>query len=51
MKQFIIQEPLAQAILNYLAERPYKEVFQLVMAMQVLKEVPNEDPAIKEVKK
>ena len=30
----------ADAILNYLAQRPYVEVFQLIMAMQQLQPLP-----------
>ncbi len=40
MKQFLIPEALAQALLNYMAEQPYKQVFQLVIALQTLKEAP-----------
>jgi len=36
-KQFIIQEDLANAILQYLASKPYSEVFQLIGGLQQLK--------------
>ena len=36
-KQFIIQEDLANAILQYLASKPYGEVFQLIGALQQLR--------------
>ena len=35
-KQFIIQEDLANAILQYLASKPYGEVFQLIGGLQQL---------------
>lgn len=38
-KQFSIGEELAQAILSYLATRPYQEVFRLIAALQQLKPV------------
>jgi hypothetical protein len=34
MKNMTISIELANAILNYLATRPYGEVFQLIQAMQ-----------------
>lgn len=36
---FNIDEKLAQAILQYLATRPYAEVFQLIGGIQQLKRV------------
>lgn len=39
---FTIDEKLANAILNYLASRPYVEVFQLVEALKGLKKVEEE---------
>jgi hypothetical protein len=42
MKIFEIREDLAQAVVNYLAERPYKEVRLLVTGMMALK--PLEEP-------
>ena len=43
-KQFIIQEDLANAILQYLASKPYGEVFQLINALQQLKMFENSEP-------
>ena len=39
---YIMPEELGQEILNYLIERPYKEVFTLVMKLQSMK--PEEKP-------
>lgn len=39
---FTIDEKLANAILNYLATRPYAEVFQLINAISQLKKVEEE---------
>jgi len=36
-KQFIIQEDLANAILQYLASKSYAEVFQLIGGLQQLR--------------
>lgn len=38
MKNFIISEQLAQAVLNYLAGQPYAQVFQMIQAIQGLQE-------------
>lgn len=35
---YVISQELAQALLNYLAQRPYAEVFELVAAVQALPE-------------
>ena len=43
-KQFIIQEDLANAILQYLASKPYGEVFQLINALQQLRIFENPEP-------
>lgn len=40
MKKFEISEQLANAILQYLASRPYAEVYQLVAALQKIEEIP-----------
>jgi len=42
---YVISQELAQALLNYLAQRPYAEVFELVAALQALPEA-EEDTAI-----
>jgi hypothetical protein len=39
MKKFIIEEDFANAILNYIATKPYVEVFDFVKGFQGLKEV------------
>ncbi len=36
---FKIEQNVAQAMLDYLATQPYKEVFQLVNALQSLEEI------------
>jgi len=48
-KQFIIQEDLANAILQYLASKPYGEVFQLIGGLQQLRIMEN--PELPEPKK
>ena len=48
-KQFIIQEDLANAILQYLASKPYGEVFQLIGGLQQLRIMEN--PELPELKK
>lgn len=40
MKSFLIKEDLANHVLNYLAGRPYVEVYQLVQGLQQLPEAP-----------
>ena len=37
--EFKIKGELAQAVLNYLAQRPYSEVFQLVQGLQQLEKI------------
>ncbi len=46
MKQFLITEALAQSILNYLADRPFKESALLIQNLQRLQpyEPPKEEP-------
>lgn len=39
MKTFVISEPLANAILQYLGRQPYAEVAGMVAALMQLKEV------------
>jgi len=38
MKTYIIREDLAQAVIGYLATRPYQEVAPLIAAMQQMPE-------------
>lgn len=40
MKQFIIDEDLAQAVANYLSARPYREVAGLIGGLLSLQECP-----------
>jgi hypothetical protein len=39
MKVFALPENVANAVLQYLAQRPYVEVYQMVAAMQALQPV------------
>jgi len=39
-QQLVIDLKTAEAVVNYLATRPYIEVFQLIAAMQQLKPLP-----------
>ncbi len=39
-KQLVIDLKTAEAVVNYLAQRPYVEVFQLIAAMQQLQPLP-----------
>jgi hypothetical protein len=48
MKTFEIREDLAQAVVNYLAERPYKEVRLLVTGMMSLKPIEEPKEPLKE---
>lgn len=59
MNRYVVNESLAQSILDYLATRPYCEVYKLVQALQASpqisgtglecdKEKPAEKPAKKE---
>jgi hypothetical protein len=49
-KQFIIQEDLANAILQYLASKPYTEVFQLIGGLQQLKIFESSKPQEEKLK-
>jgi hypothetical protein len=40
---YVISHPLAQATLDYLASRPYREVYQLVRAFEALEPVPTSE--------
>lgn len=46
-QQLVIDLETAEAVVNYLAQRPYIEVFQLIAAMQQLQPLPAPEPAIK----
>ena len=48
--KFEISQELAQIILNYLAEKPYRETFQLIAELQKLVPIPgtNGEPPIVE---
>ena len=49
-EQKMIQMPevVAQELLNYLAKRPYAEVFKLIAAMQQLSKAIEAQPEVKE---
>jgi hypothetical protein len=40
---YVISHPLAQATLDYLASRPYREVYQLVRAFEALEPLPTSE--------
>jgi hypothetical protein len=44
-KQLVIDLKTAEAVVNYLAARPYIEVFQLIAALQQLQPLPAPEPA------
>ena len=44
-QQLVIDLKVAEAVVNYLAARPYVEVFQLIAAMQQLQPLPAPEPA------
>jgi len=48
MKTFIIEESLAQEILNYLASRPYIEVHEIIQKLRAIQPVPEPKPDAKE---
>jgi hypothetical protein len=43
--KLVIDLKTAEAVVNYLATRPYVEVFQLIAAMQRLQPLPASEPA------
>ena len=49
-QQLVIPLATAEAVVNYLAQRPYVEVFQLIAAMQQLQPLPAPEPAPVSVK-
>ena len=49
-KQFIIDAVLAQAIADYLAQRPFAEVERLIHGLRMLRPVPAEVPTEKDDK-
>lgn len=44
MKTFAIPENVATAILNYLSTRPYREVYELITALQQIQPVGQPAP-------
>lgn len=44
MNEYAIQEALRNALINYLAQRPYAEVHQAIQALQSLQKLPPVDP-------
>ena len=49
-QQLVIDLKVAEAVVNYLAQRPYIEVFQLIAAMQQLQPLPAPEPVPAPVK-
>jgi hypothetical protein len=45
----LIPKSLAQAILNYLAERPWKEVYQAQQQLMALEKAPQPTGSLKDV--
>lgn len=43
--RFVIEQTLAQAVLNYLARQPYAEVFELIAELQRLESVDDDKQA------
>jgi hypothetical protein len=48
MKMFLIRADLAQALADYLALRPYREVAQLIDGLQRLEEPAEDKPIVKD---
>ena len=44
-QQLVIPLATAEAVVNYLAQRPYIEVFTLIASMQQLQPLPAPEPA------
>ena len=47
-KELRLPQPLALALVQYLAQRPYAEVFKIVAALQGLQEVEDPPPPTEE---
>ena len=47
--QFVIGKTLGDAIIQYLASRPYQETFQLIAGMQSLQAIPSMPQAPQDV--
>jgi len=45
MNEFIISKEVAESVLNYLAEQPFKEVAGLITSLQQIKPVAVKKPA------
>ncbi len=43
--QYLIPESLRVALVNYLAQKPFAEVSQVIPALQRLQKAPEPDPA------
>ena len=41
--KFLIEEDLANTILNYLVQQPFREVFQMVQALQQLEKAEEDE--------
>lgn len=42
MKQFVLPEDVAKALLSYLSMQPYRDVMQLIVALQQMQELPGD---------
>ena len=43
MPEFIISQKLAQEVIDYLASKPYAEVYRLIGALQTMKPVKEQE--------
>lgn len=48
--QFVISKSLGDAIINYLAEKPYKETAGMIMGLQQLQPIPQMPAPTNQVK-